>query len=138
MAPRGSSGWQDLRAQDLSDLEGDEFEQFCVSLVSFEAFDRHVDPDIVPGAGKYVADGGRDSLLTVNRPPTLGKQQYQQQYHLKPLTEDPIADLAMTRTSYSCKSGKKWLDRALEEARHGAGRAVEVLAEGGYFKLLIN
>jgi hypothetical protein len=137
MALRGSSGWQDLRAEDLSALEGDEFEEFCASLVKYEALDRHDEPEFDGGAGKYVSDGGRDLLLTIDRSPSQGKLAYQQQYHLKPLTEDPISGLAATRTAYSCKSGK-WLDLALKDARSGAERAVDVLAEGGYFKLLIN
>ncbi len=144
MVRRPSNGWQDLQAEMLAQLEGGDFESFCESLVRFEAWDRHVDPEPCGGAGRYVPDGGRDLLLSVKKPPKCSKSDYQTKYHLGPITEDPISGRASsTRTVYSCKGpihskGKRWLDQALKDANERAGRAVEVLGEGGYFKLLIN
>lgn len=144
MAPRASNGWQDLQAEMLAQLEGDDFESFCEALVRFEALDRQVDPELYGSAGKYVPDGGRDLLLSVKKPPAHSKSKYQAMHHLVPITEDPIAGRSSpTRTVYSYKgptpkNPKSWLDKALKDVEKGAKRAVEVLAEGGYFKLLIN
>lgn len=143
MTRHASNGWQDLQAEMLAQLAGDDFEAFCEALVRFEAYDRHDDPEVDGGARKYVADGGRDLLLTVKRQPASTKLNYQKTHHVQPITEDPIAGRPQTRTVYSCKGpttskGKPWLNQALKDAKKHANRAVEVLAEGGYVKLLIN
>lgn len=125
-----------MRVEQLRTLEAEEFEDFCLDLVRCEAYDRHDDPRLDGPAGRHVPDGGRDILLTVRKPPRASKQDYQRQYLLGPLTEDHIG-----RTVYSCKSGKGWMDDALDDIRQDRktpSRAVEVLLEGGHFKLLIN
>ncbi|WP_437679289.1 hypothetical protein [Sorangium sp. So ce131] len=132
---RDPFGWTDISIELLEALDPDDFEQFCFDLIRFEAYDRHDDPALDGPAKRSVADGGRDILLTVKRSPRLSKADYQKAYHLGPLTEDGQA-----RTAYSCKSGDNWLNLALRDVqeRKGLGRVVEVLLEGGYFKLLIN
>ncbi|AUX27517.1 uncharacterized protein SOCEGT47_081090 [Sorangium cellulosum] len=132
---RDPLGWTDLSVELLEALDPDDFEQFCFDLIRFEAYDRHDGPVVDGPAKRSVADGGRDILLTVKRAPHLSKADYQKAYHLGPLTEDDQA-----RTAYSCKSGDNWLNLALRDVqeRKGLGRTVEVLLEGGYFKLLIN
>ncbi|WP_437648871.1 hypothetical protein [Sorangium sp. So ce362] len=132
---RDPLGWIGLNVEHLEALEPDDFEQFCFDLIRFEAYDRHDDPALDGPAKRSVADGGRDILLTVKRSPRLSKADYQKTHHLGPLTEDRQA-----RTAYSCKSGDNWLNLALRDVqeRKGLGRVVEVLLEGGYFKLLIN
>jgi hypothetical protein len=135
---RDAHGWADIEPERLTKLEPDEFERFCADLIYYEAFDRHDDPDPNGPPGRLgVKDGGRDILLTIKKAPLISKVAYQQKHHLRPLTED-----ALGRTAYSCKSGTGWLNLALgdfdPEKRKGLGRAVEVLLEGGYFKLLIN
>ena len=130
------NGWADLRAEQLRGLEAEDFEELCFDLIRCEAFDRHDDPRVDGPAGRYVPDGGRDVLLSVRRAPATPKLAYQQRHSLNPLTEDHIG-----RTVYSCKSGRGWLNDALgdvREDRKEPSRAVEVLLEGGHFKLLIN
>ncbi len=137
MAEREDIGWGDTKATLLERLERDAFEEFCFDLISFEAYDRHCDPHLDgPVRGP---DGGRDILLTVRSPALLSRTDYQQKHHLSPLTEDLCTGKAVTRTAYSCKSGDDWLDLSLRDIhKDRAERAVEVLLEGGYFKLLIN
>ncbi|MCA9697709.1 MAG: hypothetical protein KC431_09310, partial [Myxococcales bacterium] len=132
---QAAKGWQDVTAEHLLKLDADEFEEFCADLISQEAFERHDDPTIDPGAGPRVQDGGRDILLTVRKTPFLNKGDYQRKYLLKPLTEDPIS--GKTRIAYSVKTGD-WFKLAMRDAEKRAARAVEVLSKNGYFKLLIN
>jgi hypothetical protein len=84
-----------------------------------------------------VPDGGHDALLRVKKLPITSKVAYQQKYSMQPLTED-----ALVRTAYSCKSSPGGLKLALRDFdpkhRKRPGRAVEVLLEGGYFKLMIS
>jgi len=137
---RESNGWEDVEAELLERLEGEEFELFCFDLLKFEAYDRHDGPFVDGPAGRSVPDGGRDILLTVTRPPLTSKVQYQREHHLHPLTEDLRPGDKQIRTAYSCKTGRNWLDLALGDVkgRKTPGRSVEVLLEGGYFKLLIS
>ena len=132
---RDPNGWADLEAEQLENLEKDDFENFCSDLLRYEAFERHEDPIIDGPAGRSVPDGGRDILLTIKNRPVLSKGNYQRKHYAQPLTED-----AQVRTAYSCKSGKNWLDLALRDVqkRKTPGRTIEVLLQGGYFKLLIN
>ncbi|XXY20112.1 hypothetical protein WME88_10770 [Sorangium sp. So ce216] len=132
---RDPLGWTDLKVDPLEALEPDQFEQFCFDLIQFEAYERHDGPELDGPAGRSVADGGRDILLTVKRSPVTPKIDYQKAHVLTPLTED-----GQVRTAYSCKSGENWLNLALRDVhdRKGPGRVIEVLLEGGYFKLLIN
>jgi hypothetical protein len=136
VARHTSNGWQDLRSEGLLELKKTEFQEFCVAVVKYEAYDRHDDPLV--GAGEDGPDGGRDLLVTIAKAPQTTKRDYQRLHHLAPLTEDPVVGLPRTRTAYSCKSGKNWLKLALDDAQKRGERAIEVLAEGGYFKLLIN
>ena len=140
MADRDDSGWGELDAERLETLDPDDFEKFCADLINFEATGRHDGPHIDWPAGRAVPDGGRDVLLTIGKKPLTSKTEYQKQYRLSPLTEDLRERHVQTRTAYSCKSGENWLDLALRDADDPAraARAVEVLLEGGYFKLLIN
>ncbi|MEZ4310106.1 MAG: hypothetical protein R3F14_18860 [Polyangiaceae bacterium] len=147
MSPRDLRHWEDLQVAQIQNLEAERFESFCQDLVECEAFDRHDDPDVLGPAGRYVPDGGRDISVTVKKPPHISKLDYQRTYRLKPFTED-----GMGCTVYSCKSGRGWLDDALKDIRDALARlrkpgkhtrrqpnrAVEVLRDGGYFKLLIN
>lgn len=137
MARDASADWSDVQAEHVSALV-DDFEAFCEALVRSEAFHRHVEPLVDGPGGRGVRDGGRDILLTVAQPPSIAKTAYQQAHYLEPLTEDPLAPPEPTRTVYSCKTGKNWLRLAVEDAKERAQRAVEVLAEGGYFKLMID
>lgn len=134
------TAWQDIQERHLTELTSDEFEQFCADLIQHEAYDRHDDPEFMGPTLGGKKDGGRDALLRVSKAPLQTKTDYQREYKLKPLSEDPIAGLTATRTAYSCKTGKNWLDLALRDVNHQtrAARAVEVLREGGYFKLLIS
>lgn len=129
------NGWENLEAEQLEELEEDDFERFCFDLLGYEAYERHEDPIFDGPAKRRVPDGGRDILLTIRKPPTLSRGDYQRKHHTQPLTED-----AQVRTAYSCKSGENWLDLALRDVkgRKTPGRTIEVLLEGGYFKLLIN
>ncbi|NJK31637.1 MAG: hypothetical protein HC927_04045 [Deltaproteobacteria bacterium] len=138
MARHTAGGWQDLTAEHLLELTRTEFEEFCESLVTSEAYDRHEGPEVDGRAGESIPDGGRDVLLSVTNQPFEAKATYQRKWHISPLTEDPLADNQGTRIVYSCKSGKDWLDLALDDARDGGARAIEVLGEGGYFKLMTN
>jgi hypothetical protein len=128
------SGWNSLEPEAISALGAKDFELLCYALVCCEAYERHADPDVAGPAGDYTADQGRDILLVVKEPPLEAKARFQQRYRTKPLTEDPLG-----RTVYSCKAGKSWLDDALRDARSESRgqRAVEVLKEGGHFKLLL-
>ncbi|WP_437962276.1 hypothetical protein WME76_44265 (plasmid) [Sorangium sp. So ce119] len=132
---RDPLGWTDLKVDHLEALESDQFEQFCFDLIQFEAYERHDGPELDGPAGRSVADGGRDILLTVKRSPVTPKIDYQKAHILTPLTED-----GQVRTAYSCKTGENWPKLALRDVhdRKGPGRVIEVLLEGGYFKLLIN
>ncbi|WP_437769522.1 hypothetical protein WMF27_07930 [Sorangium sp. So ce281] len=132
---RDPLGWTDLKVDHLEALEPDQFEQFCFDLIRFEAYERHDGPELDGPAGRSIADGGRDILLTVRRSPVTPKIDYQRKHLLTPLTED-----GQVRTAYGCKSGEKWLNLALRDVndRKGPGRVIQVLLEGGYFKLLIN
>ncbi len=127
-----SDGWDSLDAESLEDLEEKEFENFCFDLISFEAYDRHLEPKLngPSAAGK---DGGRDVLLDVTGAPLESRSEYQRRYKLRPVTHDHLG-----RTAYSCKTGDAWLDLALKDARHRGARAIEVLLEGGRFVLLVN
>ncbi len=135
MPTRPVPGWADITAKMLSELGGDDFEQFCYDLVGFEARDRHVDPELDGPARKSTGDGGRDVMLTTSHPPGVTKLEYQQRHSVSPVTEDRIG-----RTAYSCKTGPNWLNLVLKdiEARTGEPRCVEVLREGGYVKVLVD
>jgi hypothetical protein len=135
MPTRPVPGWADITAKHLSGLGGDDFEQFCYDLVGFEARDRHVDPELDGPAKKYTGDGGRDVMLTTTAPPSVTKLEYQQRHSVSPVTEDRIG-----RTAYSCKTGPSWLDLVLKDIneRVGEPRCVDVLREGGYFKVLVD
>jgi len=130
----GGSGWSHLDVSAIASLDAKRFEDLCYDMVQTESFDRHDDPVPDGPAGPYTGDGGRDILLTVKRPPTISRLAYQQKYLLKPLTDDAIG-----RTAYSCKTGD-WLKLALKDAKdpNRGKRAVQVLAEGGHFKLFIS
>lgn len=131
--------WQSLQVIHLQErLTADEFEQFCAAVVASEAYYRHDSPQIDGPSGDFTADGGRDLLLTLCKPPLETKVQYQRQHQLAPLTEDPLPGRTSTRTAYSFKSGATWLQKTLEEIRDRAERPIEVLAEGGYFKIVLN
>jgi hypothetical protein len=137
VAGRDESGWSDVRAKDLEEIKEQDFEEFCFDLVKQELYDRHRDPPL-PDGPVDGPDGGRDFLITVKSSPFVPRADYGQKYNLSPLTEDPIHGLPHTRTAYSCKSGKNWLDLALVDARERGERVIEVLLEGGFFKLLLN
>jgi hypothetical protein len=128
-------GWSEVTVEHLRALEadGEEFERFCFDLLQFEAYDRHDEPTIDGPAGRYVTDGGRDVLISIQKAPVVSRLDYQRRWHLRPLTDDIIA-----RTAFSVKSGPDWLNLALRDAKSGVDRAVEVLLEGGYFKLIIS
>ncbi len=138
MSRAGSSGWLELRPEHLLAIDGEDFQEFCHDLVKYEAYERHDDPEITGSAGRSVPDGGRDLVVSVSRPAVAARLAFQRRYRLAPLTEDLVTGQPRTRIAYSCKSGKNWLDTALEEARYRSERPVEILSEGGYFKLLIN
>lgn len=139
MAPNADAGWEDVEAKALYEIDNDGFERFCFDLVSVELYQRHTDPPAPDGpAGGCVPDRGRDFLIRVDKPPRISRVDYQAKYGLHPLTEDPQSSATFTRTVYSCKSGKNWLKLALVDAKDGGDRALEVLREGGYFKLFIN
>lgn len=136
-------GWQDFEAEQLAELTDKEFERFCEDLVRFEHFGRHTDPRAIDGpTGDAVPDGGRDFLTTVVDAPRVDRQTFQERHRVRPLTQDPVGG-ARTRTAYSCKAGHNWLKLALTDASGGntgnlGKRSAEVLADGGFFKLLIN
>lgn len=136
MAIQDPNGWANLRVEQLKTLDAEDFEDFCLDLIRCEAYDRHDGPMLDGPAGRHAPDGGRDVLLTIRKAPLERRPDYQRRHQLGPLTEDRIG-----RTVYSCKSGKGWLDDALGDIRDNRkelGRALEVLLEGGHFKLLIN
>ncbi len=137
MAERDPYGWSGLTVEHLARLKPDEFEDFCFELIQCEAYERHDGPELEGPAGGSVADGGRDTLLTIKRSPNISKLDYQRKHSLSPLTEDHVG-----RTAYSCKaSAKEWLDQALKDIqkeRKEPYRPLEVLHEGGHFKLFIN
>ncbi len=135
MVERDPYGWSGLTPEHVKSLNDVDFELFCFELVQFEAFERHDEHDAHGPAGRFVGDGGRDILLTIRRTPTTAKQAYRHQHQLHPLTEDRVG-----RTVYSRKTGDwfKLAMRDIEQKRKTPSRAVEVLREGGYFKLFIN
>lgn len=128
------SGWSRLTVEAISRLDSGTFEDLCHQIVNVESCDRHAPNHEIDGpSGDYSADGGRDILLTVKSPPSTSKADYQRERSLKPVTEDAIG-----RTAYSCKTGGDWLNKALVDATSRGKRAVEVLGEGGHFKVFIN
>ncbi|MFO0658912.1 MAG: hypothetical protein U0165_03625 [Polyangiaceae bacterium] len=135
MATPTGSGWQSIEQKQLELLEGDDWEAFCADLVSFEAYDRHQDPEIQRDSSVSTKDGGRDVLVEIKHQPTKSRLKYQQEFHLRPLTEDNGS------VAYSCKAGAHWLSLAIDKdllKRKEPGRSVEVLLAGGQFRLLIN
>jgi hypothetical protein len=134
--------WVDLRPERIAELKKRNFEEFCADLIWVETCDRHRDARTSSPMPEDVTDGGRDVLLTVVNPAIESKQSYQQKHSVLPLTEDLPAGASRVEIAYSCKSGKNWLDLALDNLdpskRKGTPRSVEVLLAGGYFKLCIN
>ena len=131
--PMNHGGFSTLRREAIAAVSKETFEELCEALVRFEASQRHDGYAISGGAGESVKDGGRDILLEVKRTPPKSKLEFQRAMSTRALTED-----AKGRTAYSCKASTDWLNLALRDAKDGMERAIEVLDEGGHFKLCVN
>ncbi len=130
------SGWDDLEPSMLSELGTDEFEHLCADLIHAEAVDRFDPFDFEAPSGGGVKDGGRDILLTVHGDADPDRRSYARRHSLRPLIED-----SRGATAYSCKTGQNWFKLIVGEIdreRKEPFRPVEVLMEGGHFKLLID
>ena len=125
--------WERLESEALADLDETEFEALCFSLVQYEAYQRHDRPKVHGPTPDKVQDGGRDILIDVRNPPLTKRAAFQQAHGVPPLSEDDIGE-----TAYSCKTGQTWLKSALKDAKDRGQKMVDVLAAGGYVKLLIN
>jgi uncharacterized protein (DUF433 family) len=125
--------WDTLTPEAVTAIGKGAFEDFCRELLDLEWSDRHDLRSEVSGPeAPDTAEGGCDLLFTVNAPPQTSAAEYKGRYGVRPLTPDEGC------RAYSCKTGKGWQKKAIEEAKGRSARVVRVLEQGGTFTLLVH
>lgn len=128
--------WDRLSAPTITArLTKNAFEDFWRDLLVAEAIlrfpvgtDQTIEGPLPPDVG----DGGADLVFPAPPLPHLSAQDFASSFGASPMLPDSGA------RAYSCKTGKTWRSKALDEAKRGRPRIVDVLKSNGSMYLLTN
>lgn len=115
-----------IKAEDIKNVEAEDFQRFCFQLLDFEVSRRHVQGRVGGPPPKYHHDKGMDLSVEIVKSPRYEKSEF-----THALTED-----AVTITCIACKSGDNWKAGLIGDA--GKPAPVETVGSGGHFTMLTN
>jgi len=126
MAGTKPHGYHALEPAAFADLDDRQAEELVETLVRRELAERHA-PGFEIDGPRAASVGGADLRVRLHNAPPTSFADFQTSRSLVPMTFDDL-DVSVV---YSVKSGKKWRDVALAEAKDQSQWALDALGAGG-------
>ena len=133
VSPGHAHTYDALSAKSFEALGPDDLESLLRQCVSSELAQRGATERELEGPPPANV-GGADLRLELHAAPNTSRAEFQRANIARPFTFDEVGKAVV----YSAKSGKHWKRDALDEAKNGSAWALDALASGGRFVLVMS
>jgi hypothetical protein len=95
-----------IKAEDIHNVEGEDFQRLCLQLLDFEVTYRHIGGRVGGPPEKYCRDKGMDLAVEITNQPRYDKSHF----------PHALTDDAVIMTCIACKTGTHWKTGLIRDA----------------------